>query len=276
MECWVSLSALAEATRGIRLGSLVTNVQYRNPALLAKMAATIDNISSGRLEFGIGAGGTGRSGWSRRLGFRAEYDAYGIDFPEATAVRIERLREAVKIIRRLWTDPKVSFSGQHYRIEDAFSYPKPMQKPHPPVWIGGSGEKFLLKVTAEEGDGCNFAWDLSPDDYLRRLRVLDEYCNHFGKSSTSLRKSLLTACVASADANEVKRALRETAERYNNIQDYVPYTRRSSSLTGTIGECIQKISEFRDVGVTDFILVFPETETHRWIVQFAEEVMPSF
>jgi alkanesulfonate monooxygenase SsuD/methylene tetrahydromethanopterin reductase-like flavin-dependent oxidoreductase (luciferase family) len=244
--------------------------------LLAKISATLDNISGGRLEFGIGAGGTGRADWSRRLGFRTEYNAYGMDFPEKAAIRIGRLREAVQIIKKLWMESKVSYRGRHYRIEDAFSYPKPLQKPHPPVWIGGTGEKFLLKVVAQEADGWNAAWNLSPQQYQDRLDSLSEYCNDFGRSLASIRKSLLTACVTAQDANELGRALREIAKPYDEMRGYIPYALRPSALTGTVDECVRKISEFRDAGVTDFILVFPDFETDRWLSRFVMSVMPSF
>jgi alkanesulfonate monooxygenase SsuD/methylene tetrahydromethanopterin reductase-like flavin-dependent oxidoreductase (luciferase family) len=276
MECWVTLSALAEITKEIRLGPLVTNVQYRHPALLAKMATTIDHVSGGRFEFGIGAGGTGRSEWSQKMGFGAEYEAYGMDFPSNATVRIERLREAVQIIKRLWVEPRVSFRGEHYRLTDASCYPKPLQKPHPPVWIGGTGERHLLDVVAQEADGCNFAWDLSAQEYRRRLAVLGEYCNRQGRSLDSLRKSLLTACVMAKSADDVSGLLREVMKPYERIGGYVPYAFRASALTGTIDECIRKFNEFKEAGVTDFILVFPEFETERWLTQFAELVMPSF
>jgi len=145
IECWTTLSALAEATRHIRLGSLVLNAQYRNPALLAKMAATLDNISNGRLEFGIGAGGTIRAEWSEKLGYTAEYRAYGMDFPEKPSNRIYKLQETVQIIKKLWTEDKVTFEGKHYRVKNAFCYPKPVQKPYPPLWIGGAGEKLSVE-----------------------------------------------------------------------------------------------------------------------------------
>jgi alkanesulfonate monooxygenase SsuD/methylene tetrahydromethanopterin reductase-like flavin-dependent oxidoreductase (luciferase family) len=276
LECWVTLSALAEATKEIRLGPLVTDIQYRHPALLAKMSTTVDRISGGRLEFGIGAGGTGRSEWSQKMGFAAEYDAYGMDFPSKASVRIERLREAVQIVKRLWIEPKVSFTGKHYRLADALSYPKPLQKPHPPVWIGGTGERHLLDVVAREADGCNFAWSLSPQEYRRRLDLLEEYCNSFGRSLDSLRKSLLAACVIAENADDASKLLREVVKPYEQIRGYVPYALRASALTGTIDECIRKVNEFKEAGVTDFILVFPEFQTERWLTRFAELIMSSF
>jgi alkanesulfonate monooxygenase SsuD/methylene tetrahydromethanopterin reductase-like flavin-dependent oxidoreductase (luciferase family) len=276
MECWVTLSALAELTKEIRLGPLVTNVQYRHPGLLAKMSTTIDHASGGRLDFGIGAGGTGRSEWAQKMGFVAEFEAYGMDFPIEANVRIERLREAVQIIKRLWVEPRVSFTGKHYRFADASCYPKPLQIPHPPVWIGGAGERYLLDVVAQEADVCNFAWNLTPQDYGRRLGILGEYCNRYGRSLDSLRKSLLTACVIAKNADDVRGLLREVMKPYEHIGGYAPYAFRASALTGTIDECIRKIEEFKEVGVTDFIVVFPEFETERWLTQFAESVMPSF
>jgi alkanesulfonate monooxygenase SsuD/methylene tetrahydromethanopterin reductase-like flavin-dependent oxidoreductase (luciferase family) len=276
VECWITLSALAEVTKEIRLGPLVTNIQYRHPGLLAKMAATIDHVSGGRLEFGIGAGGTGRSEWSQKTGFGAEYKAYGMDFPSKATVRIDRLKEAVQIIKRLWVEPKVSFTGKHYRLADAICYPKPLQKPHPPVWIGGMGERYLLDVVAQEADGCNFAWNLSSEEYRRRLDILREYCDRYGRSLDSLRRSLLAACVMAKNADDARGLLREVVKPYEQIGGYVPYAFRASALTGTIDECIRKVNKFKEAGVTDFIIVFPEFETERWLTQFAGSVMPSF
>jgi alkanesulfonate monooxygenase SsuD/methylene tetrahydromethanopterin reductase-like flavin-dependent oxidoreductase (luciferase family) len=199
-----------------------------------------------------------------------------MDFPEKATIRIDRLREAIQIIKKLWTEPKVSFKGRHYRIEDAFSNPKPLQKPHPPVWIGGTGERFLLKVAAQEADGCNFAWNSSPQEYRKRLDVLGEYCDFFGRSLASVKRSLLTFCVTAENGNEVRRALHETTKPYSEIKGYVPYALRPGAVTGTIDECIRRIGEFTDAGVTDFILVFPEFETDRWLDQFAKSIMPSF
>lgn len=119
LECWTLLSALAEATSTIRLGSLVTDIQYRNPALLAKMAAALDEISNGRLELGLGAGGTGRASWVEKTGYTPEYAAYGMDFPVKSAVRISRLREATQVIMQLWTGENVTFEGEWIQVQNA-------------------------------------------------------------------------------------------------------------------------------------------------------------
>jgi len=275
-ECWTTLSALAEATTQLRLGSLVLNAQYRNPALLAKMAATLDNISNGRLEFGIGAGGTVRAEWSEKLGYTAEYRAYGMDFLEKPSARIRKLEEAIQIIKKLWSEDKVTFEGKYYTVKNAFCYPKPVQKPHPPIWIGGMGEKLMLKVMAKLADGCNFAWSLSPEEYAKKLSILNEYCKIFGRPISSIRKSFLTACVLGDSPKEVRRILRDIAKDYNNIKGYVPYALRKGALIGTTEECARKISEFEEVGVNYFMLVFPLRHIERSIEKFARTIMPSF
>lgn len=136
LECWTSLSALATITSRLRIGTLVTCNSFRFPSLLAKMASTVDNISGGRLEFGISCG------W-----FKQEHLAYGIRF-SSFAIRIQQLREALQIIKKMWTEEISTFDGRYYRLENAINYPKPLQKPHPPIWIGGKNVE-LLKLAAE-------------------------------------------------------------------------------------------------------------------------------
>jgi F420-dependent oxidoreductase-like protein len=145
IEGWAVLAALAAVTSRIRLATLCTTVGYRNPAHLAKFAATVDLISRGRMTLGIGAGF-----------FKDEYRRYGWDFPERPAVRIRQMEEAIQVILKMWTEARTSFHGQHFRVEDAILEPKPIQKPHPPVLIAGSGEQLTLRAVARLGDACNF------------------------------------------------------------------------------------------------------------------------
>ncbi len=159
LENWVLLSALSATTRKIRLGTLVNCNSYRYPSVLAKMAASFDVISGGRMEFMLGAG------W-----FRPEYKGYGIPFPRAR-VRIEQMKEAIEVMKLMWTEQKVHFRGKYYNLEGAISYPKPSQKPYPRIWVGGSGEKLTLKAVAEAGEGTNFGG--SPEDFERKLKF---YC----------------------------------------------------------------------------------------------------
>ena len=140
LEAWTLLAALARDTQRIRLGVLVAAVQYRNPALQAKIAAGVDHISGGRLEFGIGAG------WKEE-----EYRAYGYDFPPP-GERVEQLKDGLEITRRLWSDERATYHGKHYRIDDAVCAPKPSQRPRPPIWVGGEGPR-VMRLAARYADG---------------------------------------------------------------------------------------------------------------------------
>lgn len=166
LEAWTLLAALARDTHRIRLGVLVAAVQYRNPALQAKMAASVDHISGGRLEFGVGAG------WKQD-----EYRAYGYQFPPP-GERVEQLRDSLEITRRLWQDDRATYHGKHYRIDDAVCAPKPTQRPRPPIWIGGSGPR-VMGLAARYADGFDLGKhgaggaDLTPDEMAASFRDLD-------------------------------------------------------------------------------------------------------
>jgi F420-dependent oxidoreductase-like protein len=180
LENWTLLGALAAQTRRLRIGHLVTSNLYRSPPVLAKMATTIDVISRGRLVLGIGAG------WSS-----PEQDAYGA--PRLTAAeRIERLDEACQIIRRAWTEDVFDFDGRHYELRGVICEPKPVQRPHPPILIGGKGERRTLRVVAEHADIWNFSGtrdDASGE--LRRLNgVLDAHCRAVGRDPAAISRSV--------------------------------------------------------------------------------------
>ena len=253
LECWTSISALAAETKRIRLGVTVLCATYRNPALLAKMASTLDVISNGRLEFGIGAGWAG-----------VEHEAYGFPF-DKPAIRIGRLRESVKIIRSMWTEEKTSFHGKYYDIEDAVNNPKPVQKPHPPIWIGGGGEGLTLKVIAELADGCNFI-GLSPVEYSHKLDVLGEHCVKLGRKVDDIQKSWQGRILIArdeAELSEMKHKMGEIDEEHN--------------IVGTPDHCVEKIREYTNLGVSCFMLVFPGATRDAGPMQlFSEMVMPEF
>ncbi len=177
LECCTTLAALSSLTTRIRLGSMVLCSSFRNPALLAKMAATLDVISGGRLEFGIGAGVQ-----------KEEHIAYGIPFPEAK-IRIKRLEEAVGIIKKMWTEEKASYKGKYYEITEAVCEPKPVQKPHPPITIGGGGENLTLKVTAQYADRYDFGYLPSLELYKHKLEVLENHCSAVGRDPREIERS---------------------------------------------------------------------------------------
>src|SRR5690348_13387257 len=158
-ECWATTAALARDTKKIRIGQMVTCNGYRNPALLAKMASTVDVMSHGRLDFGIGAG------W-----YEHEFKAYGYGFPDGPT-RLKQLRDAVQIILKMWTDEYAEYEGQYHSVHGAINQPKGVQKPHIPLLIGGGGEKVTLKLVAQYGDACNVG-HLDNEGLARKFSII--------------------------------------------------------------------------------------------------------
>jgi F420-dependent oxidoreductase-like protein len=176
LEGWTLLAALAAQTSRLRVGTLVTGVTYRHPAVLANMGVTVDIISKGRLDFGIGAA------WHEM-----EHNAYGIPFPSA-AERIRRLGEACELTRRLWTEPRVTYEGRYYQLHDAMCNPKPIQKPYPPFMIGGGGEQLTLRVVARYADIWNFSGQ-DVEAFRHKSEVLDGYCREIGRDPAAIQRS---------------------------------------------------------------------------------------
>jgi F420-dependent oxidoreductase-like protein len=177
LEGWTLLAALAARTERIRVGVMVTSNTYRHPAVLANMGATVDQISHGRLDFGIGAG------WHEM-----EHAMYGIQL-YAPAERIHRLDEACEVIRLLWTDPVANFAGRYYQLTDARCEPKPVQRPHPPFVLGGSGERLTLRVVAKYADIWNFANEPFAE-FVRKSAILDEHCAAIGRDPGEIERSV--------------------------------------------------------------------------------------
>jgi F420-dependent oxidoreductase-like protein len=170
------LAAMAEATSRVRIGLMVAGNTYRHPGVLAKMATTIDHLSGGRLEFGLGASAAA-----------AEHAVLGIPFYTA-GERIRRLAEALTVCRKLWTEERASFDGRYYTLTDAVSNPKPLQRPHPPIWIGGAGEKLTLRVVAEHADVWNVIG--SVEEVVRKASVLDQHCADVGRDPAAIKRSV--------------------------------------------------------------------------------------
>lgn len=262
-EAWTVLPYLADATERLRLGVLVTCNSYRHPPILAKIAATVDLISGGRLEFGVGAG------WHK-----VEYDAYGIPFPPAK-VMLEQLSEAVDLIKRIWIQDKVNFKGKHYSVKDLISYPKPLQKPHPSVMIGGKGDK-LLRIAAEHADNINLV-NCTPEEYERRLNTFIKYCLEAGRNPDIITKSYHCSMIIS-DEGEVK----EKVMRFRH-ESCIPEIRGKSlndllkiMIVGTPQECIDKIQDYVDRGMNYLIPHFPYPDNLKPQKIFMREIAPSF
>jgi F420-dependent oxidoreductase-like protein len=174
---WSLLAAMAEATKRVRLGNMVTGNTYRHPTVLAKIATTVDHLSGGRLEFGIGGA------WAE-----AEHTMLGLDFP-GVGERLRRLGEACQVIRKLWTEEQSDFEGRYYRLQGAFANPKPVQKPYPPIWIGGGGEQKTLRIVAEHADVWNMAGG-GIDVARHKVEVLQRHCADVGRDPAEIRLSV--------------------------------------------------------------------------------------
>jgi F420-dependent oxidoreductase-like protein len=179
-ECWTAMAALAEVTSRVRLGQLVTCAQYRNPAYLAKVAACVDVISGGRVDVGLGAG------WKQD-----EFDAYGYDFGTIRG-RLDRMADTARILKAMWTEERATTAGRHWSVRDAVNEPKPLQRPHPPLWIGAAGERVALRMVAELADGWNY--NRGPEGFADKLRILHDHCRAVGRDPRSLRISVERHC----------------------------------------------------------------------------------
>lgn len=247
-ECWTILSAISQVTSRTRLGTIVLCNNFRNPALLAKMGATLDVISKGRLDFGIGAG------WHKD-----EHEAYGFgDFP-SPRVRVAMLREGVEIIKKMWTESKASFKGKHYIVKEAICEPKPVQKPHPPIMIGGGGERLTLKVVAACADKWNYMGSL--EQYKHKLSVLEKHCKQLGRDPQEIEKTFFSSLDVYLNEDELLRDMKEiygmSYGGRNQVRD-LPFEEwlenlQSRSIVGSPEMCIKRIREFKDLGVTNFI-----------------------
>jgi len=236
-ECWTTSAALARDTRRIRIGQTVTCNGYRNPALLAKMASTVDVLSHGRLNFGIGAG------W-----FEHEYRAYGYDYPD-TPGRLRRLGEAVQVILAMWTQEEAVFEGKCYQVRGAINQPKGVQKPHIPLLIGGGGEKVTLKLVAQYGDACNVSGD--PEMIKHKFAVIKDHCANVGRDYESIHRTAGTFC-SIGETDEQARAKIPAAllNRFGNSAD--------SALIGNPDTIRQRLAAFEAAGVQELILGFPD------------------
>jgi len=257
LEAWTVLSALASSTYRIRLGTYVLCNQFRHPSLLAKMAATLDNVSGGRLDLGIGAG------W-----LRDEHIAFGFGWDKHSA-RVERLREAVEIIRKLWTENHVSYEGKYFQLKDATLEPKPFQKPHPPVWIGGNSIS-IRKVIAEVGDGWIpvLPTPRQLDDGVLQIK---EKMRHIGREPERLQVAYGGSGCALIAGNEEK--VKELAEPL--IRSMGKHE-SSSCLIGTPEQCIQKIEQYRKAGAQKIVAGFYDFPSLKSLKLFAKTVIPHF
>lgn len=270
-EVWTATAALAEATTRIRLGQMCGCNLYRPPALLAKITANLDVISNGRLEVGIGAG------W-----YQHECAAYGYPF-EKPATRIGQLDEAVQILKGMWTQDAFQFRGRHYQIgvgsvrnyrgqevelEGAYNHPKPVQQPHPPLWIAGGGEQLTLRTVARYADYSNFMGSL--DQVQRKNAILDQHCHQVGRDPSTIKRSLCVNVFLGSD-QDLESLLRDCGRSPSDIQGLkdMLYPREVRALQDRLGA-------LRDQANIDTVIVyFPDAARGDSLERFAQEVAPA-
>jgi alkanesulfonate monooxygenase SsuD/methylene tetrahydromethanopterin reductase-like flavin-dependent oxidoreductase (luciferase family) len=247
LEAWMLLTALAVDTETLRLGAMVSCQNYRNPCLAAKMAATLDNISGGRLYFGVGAG------WKE-----VEYKAYGYAFPSPGA-RVRQLDEAITIAKEMWTKPRANYQGKYYSVNDCVAMPKPIQDPLP-ILVGGTGDQ-VLKVAARHAQLINFAWNTDLKVYAERLGVLENHCKKLGVDYGSIRKSAgLHLALKDVEAGEPA-----PYEKYSGAKKWEKKTAK---------EAAEFVSSYVDLGVSHYVIVFPYGSEAESAEYFMDEVAP--
>jgi len=245
LDAWSTLSALAAVTERIRLGTMVSPVTFRHPAVLAKSVATADHVSGGRVELGLGAG------W-----FEREHAAFGFPFPP-DGERMEILAEQVEIVHRLWDrdEHEVTFEGRHYRLDACVALPKPLQTPHPPLILGGGAGPRASALAARWADEYNVNY-LSPQDVVERRRRLSQACEAIDRDPATLRLSLMTGVVVGSDRAELER--RAAALLAHEGVDDDPATAierwRAERLVGTVDEVVTRLGEYAEAGVERVML----------------------
>ena len=249
-ECWTTTAALARDTSTIRIGQMVTCNSYRHPALLAKMASTVDVLSHGRLNVGIGAG------WSEQ-----EYRAYGYAYPDGPE-RLRQLREAVQVMLGMWTQEEAYFEGTYYQVRGAINRPKGVQQPHIPLLIGGDGEKVTLKLVAQYADACNVGDD--PPTVKQKLAILKQHCATVGRDYESIHRTSTTFCLI-ADRDELARAQLPT-ERKARIGNKV-----TTALIGSPETIRQRLVAYEEAGVQELVLRFVDGTNLEALRRFARE-----
>ncbi|WP_236792505.1 LLM class F420-dependent oxidoreductase [Amycolatopsis sp. GM8] len=265
-EAWALMAALAASTSRVRLGQMCTCMAYRNPAYLAKFAATTDIVSGGRVEMGIGAG------W-----YEHEWRAYGYGFPSA-GERIGRLDEGVQIMRQLWTEGKATFDGRYYQVDGAISRPLPLQDGGIPLWIAGGGEKKTLRIAARYANYTNFSGE--PAEFAHKSEVLAAHCADVGTDFGAIVRSSNYNVVIGETENDVRDRLAWIRSHY---EPHVPADVLESSyqnfasgpLVGTPEQIVERLTELRGLGLSYVISYFAEAAYDRsGIDLFARKVIP--
>ena len=253
LDCIPALAAVAARTERLRLGTLVICNAYRNPAMLAKSLCAIDQISKGRLDVGLGIG------WMKE-----EFTAYGFEYPRV-GVRLKQLEESLQILGAMFTEPKATFKGRYYSVTDAYNNPKPVQKPHPPITIGGAGKKVMLRIVAKYADRWNIPGGYP--DIADLTATLKGHCAAAGRDFNEIEVSEQLLVCMGASAEEVER-------KWQVASKMRPFA--TTAIKGTPPELIAALKDRIAKGVRTFIVFFSDGSAPQTIEMFAKEVMPAF
>jgi F420-dependent oxidoreductase-like protein len=261
LEGWTMLGAMAALTTRVRIGVMVASNTFRHPVILAKMATTVDHISGGRLILGIGSGY-----------FAQEHQVYGIPL-DTPSRRARQLEEALQVIHKLWTEENASFAGTYYRLTKAPFAPKPIQKPHPPIMIGGTGEKLTLPLVAKYADLWN-AGGLGIETLKRKIAILDEHCRRIGRDGSDIEKTYLTPLYLRSNPAEVEQLLTQVPQ----VQTLSIDQMRALILAGDVAGVQRQVQAYLDVGITHIIIALrrPGFYDREGLRLFAREIMPAF
>jgi len=256
LEGWTTLAALAQATSRARVGTLVSGNTYRHPCVTAKMAATLDHVSGGRFNLGIGAG------W-----FELEHRAFGIDF-KTVGARLAALDEACRIIKSMLTEERTTFHGVHYTVTDALGFPKPVQRPRPPIMIGGRGERVLLRIVAEHADMWN---SYGHAEQMRQLiDVIRRHGDAVGRDPDQIEKTVVMPLCYRASKEREQFVCAVAAAMDQSSPDEV----RGRIMIGDAQECLDTIERYSRVGVTHFLFMTFAPYVEEEMQRFAEEIIP--
>ena len=267
-EAWTLMAALAAVTDTIRLGQMCTCNGYRSPSYLAKVAASIDVISNGRLEMGIGGG------W-----YEHEYKAYGYPFPKPS-VRLGELDEAIQIMRMMWSEGEASFEGEHYTIDGAICQPKPIQDPMIPIWVAGGGERYTLATAARYADYTNFGGTL--ETFIQKSEVLEQHCAREGRDFASITRTANFNVLIGENTSQIDAAERAMRTRFATVLDDPDLAMNRlfggiGSVVGTPDQIIEHLKAYEAAGMDYAIIYFSEAAyTTDGMDLFAREVMPAF
>lgn len=265
-EAWTLMASLSAVTSTVRLGQMCTCNTYRPPSYLAKVAASIDVISGGRLEMGIGAG------W-----YEHEHDGYGYPFLDP-GPRIRMLEEGVEIMKAMWTEELVDYEGRHYRLEGAICQPKPLQSPHIPLWVAGGGEKLTLRVAARHAQYTNFG--VKPEWFTHKSDVLAAHCRDLGRDFEEITRSANFNIVCAGTETEVADrigALQSRLEKYVPPEKAEEQVRLYRHNSGTPEQVIASLKEWEALGLAYAIVYFPDAAYDlSGLELFAREVIPAF